>query len=72
MRRGDPRQSGFLVLNPCSFTRRAALELEGVAAALPVTGPVKASQLEGNRAFLVAELLKRDRNVPEVKIAAQA
>ncbi len=47
---------GFLVLNPCGFARRVALELEGVESPLPVTGPLKACQIEGTKARLVVEV----------------
>jgi hypothetical protein len=47
---------GYVVLNPCSFTRRVALELQEVAVPLPVEGPVKASQLDGNTARVVVEV----------------
>jgi hypothetical protein len=47
---------GYLVLNPCSFTRRLALELNDVAGPLPVAGPVKALQLDGDTARLVVEV----------------
>ena len=46
---------GFLVLNPCSFTRRVALEIAGMLAPLEVAGPVKACQLDGDLARLVVE-----------------
>lgn len=47
---------GFLFLNPCAFTRRLALELENMQGALPLAGPVKASQLNGSRASIVVEV----------------
>jgi hypothetical protein len=47
---------GFLVLNPCSFTRRVALELDDVPGPLPVGGPIKAAQFEGTQAKLVVEV----------------
>jgi hypothetical protein len=47
---------GYLVLNPCSFTRRVALELNDVAGPLPVGGPIKAAQLDGPQAKLVVEV----------------
>jgi hypothetical protein len=47
---------GFLVLNPCSFTRRLALELEGMSGQLPVAGPVKAFQLDADKGRLVVEV----------------
>jgi len=49
-------QPGWLVLNPCAFTRRVALEIPGVAGAIAVEGPVKASQLDGDLARLVVEV----------------
>jgi hypothetical protein len=47
---------GYLVLNPCSFTRRVALEVDGIAGPLPLTGPLKACQLDGDKARLVVEV----------------
>jgi hypothetical protein len=47
---------GFLVLNPCSFARRVALELEGISEPLALAGPLKACQLDGNMARLVVEV----------------
>jgi hypothetical protein len=47
---------GYLVLNPCSFTRRVALELEGITGPLPLTGPLKAGQFDPDRARLVVEV----------------
>ncbi len=49
-------QLGFLVLNPCGFARRLALELEGITGHLPVEGPVKACQLDEGKARLVVEV----------------
>jgi hypothetical protein len=54
--RGQPGNAGWLVLNPCSFIRRVALELPGVTAAIPTGGPVKASQLDGDLARVVVEV----------------
>jgi hypothetical protein len=53
---GKENNPGILVLNPCSFTRRVVVEAEGVAAPLPVGGPVKASQLDDGTARLVVEV----------------
>src|SRR5262249_10880795 len=36
--RGQTNNPGFLVLNPCSFKRRVALELDGVRALPPLAG----------------------------------
>jgi alpha-mannosidase len=47
---------GYLLLNPCSFARRAALELEGFAGPLPLGGPVKACQVDDDRGRLVVEV----------------
>ncbi len=54
--RAEVDQPGYMVLNPCSFTRRVGLELERVMAALPIAGPVKASQLDGDRLRVVLEV----------------
>jgi hypothetical protein len=47
---------GLLFFNPCSFTRRVALEREGGSGALSVAGPLKAYQSDGERARLVVEI----------------
>lgn len=54
--RAEPRQPGWMVLNPCAFARRAALELEGARHPLPVGGPVKACQLDGTTLRAVVEV----------------
>ncbi|HEY7427807.1 MAG TPA: hypothetical protein VH682_26485 [Gemmataceae bacterium] len=54
--RGQANNPGFLVLNPCSFRRRVALELDGVRALPPLAGPLKACQLDGQTARLVVEV----------------
>jgi hypothetical protein len=54
--RATADEPGFLVLNPCSFTRRVALELDGVSAPLPIGGPIKAGQFDGTFAKLVVEV----------------
>jgi hypothetical protein len=53
--RGAEGQPGMLVLNPCSFKRRVVLELPG-AGPVPLGGPVKATQAEGDTARVVAEV----------------
>jgi hypothetical protein len=53
---GQPGNEGWLVLNPCSFIRRVALELPGVTALPPTGGPVRASQLDGDLARVVVEV----------------
>jgi alpha-mannosidase len=47
---------GFLLLNPCAFTRRVALELDGVTGPLPLEGPIKAAQVDADKARVVAEV----------------
>jgi hypothetical protein len=47
---------GTMLINPCSFTRRAALELPGFAGNLTVAGPIKAFQLDTDKARLVVEV----------------
>jgi hypothetical protein len=47
---------GYLVLNPCSFIRRVALELDDVHGPLPISGPIKAGQFDGTHAKLVVEV----------------
>jgi hypothetical protein len=47
---------GYMVLNPCSFTRRVALELDDINGPLPIGGPIKAGQFEGAHAKLVVEV----------------
>ncbi len=49
-------QPGFLVFNPCSFTRRVALELGGFAGPIPVADPLKAAEFSGDHARLVVEI----------------
>ncbi|HEY1860996.1 MAG TPA: hypothetical protein VGG61_11605, partial [Gemmataceae bacterium] len=51
-----PDNPGYLVLNPCSFTRRVALELNDFPDLLPLSGPIKASQVESGKAKLVVEV----------------
>src|SRR5262249_48849030 len=40
--RAEPNKPGYMLLNPCGFTRRAALELDAGGFPLPVGGIVKA------------------------------
>jgi hypothetical protein len=51
-----PAQPGYLLLNPCSFTRRVLLEVPDCPHLLPLEGPVKACQLDGATARAVVEL----------------
>jgi hypothetical protein len=54
--RAPENQPGYLVLNPCSFTRRVALELPARGAAVPCADPVKASQVAGEMLRVVVEV----------------
>ncbi len=47
---------GLLLLNPCAFARRVALERDDLAAAPPAGGPVKVAQWEDGKTRLVAEV----------------
>jgi hypothetical protein len=47
---------GYLLLNPCSFTRRVALELNDVEGPLPLGGPLKTCQIDDGLARLVVEI----------------
>jgi alpha-mannosidase len=53
---GRTNNPGFLILNPCGFKRRVALELEGVRSLPPLGGPLKACQLDGETARVVVEV----------------
>ena len=54
--RGAPNQPGYMILNPCGFARRAALELDGGAHPLPIGGVVKTCQLEAGKLRTVIEI----------------
>ena len=54
--RGQPNNPGYILLNPCSFNRRVALELGGVSALIPQGGPVKASQFNDGVGRVVVEV----------------
>ena len=54
--RGKPDNPGYLVLNPCSFNRRVALELGGVSGLIPQGGAVKASQFDDGVGRVVVEV----------------
>ena len=54
--RAADNQPGYLLLNPCAFTRRVALELDGVSGTLPIDGPIKAAQVDADKARVVAEV----------------
>jgi hypothetical protein len=47
---------GLLVFNPCAYTRRVALEVEGFGGPIPVADPVKAAEFSGTTARLVVEV----------------
>lgn len=54
--RAEPNQPGYMILNPCGFARRAAIELDAGAHPLPIGGIVKACQLEGGKMRVVVEV----------------
>jgi hypothetical protein len=54
--RATAETPGYMVLNPCSFTRRVALELDDINGPLPIGAPIKAGQFEGTHAKLVVEV----------------
>lgn len=54
--RAAENQPGYLLLNPCSFPRRVALELDPVEGPFPVEGPVKAAQFDADKLRVVAEV----------------
>ena len=54
--RSAENQPGYLMVNTCSFPRRVALELEQFGGPIPIEGPVKAGQFEGDHAKLVVEI----------------
>ncbi len=54
--RASQNDPGYLLLNPCGFTRRVALELDDIDGVLPLAGPVKAFQTAGGKAQFVVEV----------------
>lgn len=54
--RAAPNRPGYMILNPCSFLRRLALELEPGGGPVPVEGPVKACQLDAEKLRVVVEI----------------
>ncbi|HYV36881.1 MAG TPA: hypothetical protein VE988_14325 [Gemmataceae bacterium] len=54
--RAQNQQPGYLILNPCGFARRLALELDSIGPPMPVADPVKAVQVLGNKLLVVAEV----------------
>lgn len=47
---------GLMLLNPCNFPRRVALEVDGFDGMIAVDGPVKAAEFDGSLARLVVEV----------------
>lgn len=67
-------QPGLMVFNPCSFTRRVALEVDGFRGAIAIADPVKAAEFSGTSAKLVVEVpafgfawVPRSGNAPQPK-----
>lgn len=54
--RAEANRPGYMLLNPCGFARRAAIEFEGGKNPLPVGGIVKACQLDGSKMRTVVEV----------------
>jgi hypothetical protein len=54
--RAQPNQPGYMILNPCGFARRAAIEYNGGAHPLPLGGIVKACQLDNGKMRAVIEI----------------
>jgi hypothetical protein len=54
--RAAENQPGWMLLNPCAFARRIALELDPVADPFPVAGPIKAAQFDADKLRLVVEV----------------
>jgi len=53
--RSEPRP-GFMIFNPCSFTRRAALEFDGLGGPLPIGDAIKATEHENGVSRCVVEV----------------
>lgn len=54
--RSAENQPGYMLLNPCAFPRRVALELDPVEGPFPVEGPVKAAQFDTDKLRIVVEV----------------
>ncbi|MFO0938242.1 MAG: hypothetical protein U0798_17185 [Gemmataceae bacterium] len=54
--RGELNRPGYVLINPCPFPRRAALELDPFSGPIPVEGPVKAAQFDADKTRLVVEV----------------
>lgn len=47
---------GYLILNPCSFTRRVALELDGIQSPLAIEPPLRAYQIDADKTRVIADV----------------
>lgn len=54
--RAEDNRPGYMLLNPCSFTRRLAVELDDLPEPIPIDGPIKAGQWDDGKARLVVEV----------------
>jgi hypothetical protein len=54
--RATSEQPGYLLLNPCSFPRRVALELDPFPGPVPLAEPIKAAQFDPDKTRLVVEV----------------
>ena len=54
--RAEENQPGYMLLNPCAFPRRIALELDPVDAPFALQNPVKAVQFDSDKLRLVVEV----------------
>ena len=54
--RAEGQEPGYLLLNPCSFSRRVILELPEFPGPIPLAGPVKACQVTAGVGHLVVEV----------------
>jgi hypothetical protein len=54
--RAEDNRPGYMLLNPCGFTRRVAIEVDPMRDPLPIEGPVKASQHDTDKTRLIAEI----------------
>lgn len=54
--RSAENQPGYMVLNPCMFTRRVTLELDKANGHLPITDPLKAAQTDADQTRVVVEV----------------
>lgn len=54
--RGAPKNSGYLVVNPCSFLRRVSLDLKGLAGPIAVERPVRAFEWGAERSNALVDV----------------